>query len=32
MLEPLAEVFGALTDTRNRYTLKTVMPVIFLGR
>jgi hypothetical protein len=35
MLEPLAEVFGTLTDTRNRlgkrYDLKSVLAVIFLG-
>lgn len=35
MLEPLAEVFGTLTDTRKRlgkrYDLKSVMTVIFLG-
>lgn len=35
MREPLAEVFGTLTDARNRlgkrYALKTVMAVIFLG-
>lgn len=35
MLEPLAEVFGTLTDTRNRlgkrYDLKSVLTVIFLG-
>jgi len=35
MVEPLAEVFGSLTDTRNRlgkrYSLKTIMTVIFLG-
>jgi hypothetical protein len=35
MLEPLAEVFGTLTDVRKRlgkrYALKTVMTVIFLG-
>jgi hypothetical protein len=35
MLEPLAEVFGILTDSRNRlgkrYDLKSVLTVIFLG-